>query len=372
MPKPHRLLLSARDPAAAAAMAAIVRKAMADPRFEPVLAAAPPACDILAPSFAVERCDASQTDGILAQAGRLLDRIRPDAVIAGLSGPEPGLDEALIKLAAVPTFAVQDFWGDVNAGFGCHADTYFVQDRYAAELTRTRAPEARTTIVGSVKHSNWTKYDVAELRRAARAAMGVQEGKPVIAFFGQPFGQAPGRHQTLEAIGRVLAEQAPGTHLFFKPHPKETAREREENQSCLGAAGAAVHPMPAHMDPLSAVAVADLQISILSTVSLDLCVLGQISPVPLGIPIHAPLDPQLRDWLYRQFLVNRMPPSRDGLILHCETAGRLARTVARFMAGPGLAAAHWRRLRTHMPPPEDAVRMILDHVASCLSCHPKN
>jgi len=142
MPRPFRLLISARDPGAANNLAPIARLAQASSTLTLHLVAAEPAARIFAEHGLEPEKISAPDDTLPALAARLLEQHQPDAVLVGLSGPGRGIDEALLAAARgrVPSWALQDFWGDVNNGFGAYADTYLVRDDTAARITRTRAP----------------------------------------------------------------------------------------------------------------------------------------------------------------------------------------------------------------------------------------
>ena len=75
---------------------------------------------------------------ILHKAENLLNSIDPDILLVGLSGPDVGIDEALIykSQSIIPSFAYQDFWGDMNYGFGRYPGTVFVLDNFAYRITK--------------------------------------------------------------------------------------------------------------------------------------------------------------------------------------------------------------------------------------------
>src|SRR5205814_87240 len=111
----------------------------------------------------------------------------PDAIMVGLSGPDKGQDEALVAQAGtLPTYAVQDFWGDVNPGFGVLPGTYFVLDEVAAQLTRRRVSTSRIVVTGSARHAAMARYDPASLRERFRSPIRPAPTDSIAVFFGQP------------------------------------------------------------------------------------------------------------------------------------------------------------------------------------------
>ena len=86
---------------------------------------------------------------ILASANSILLKVKPDVLFVGLSGPDLGIDEALIyKSQNIPNFAFQDFWGDMNNGFGKFPKTIFVMDKFAKKITSLKYDKAEVIIAG--------------------------------------------------------------------------------------------------------------------------------------------------------------------------------------------------------------------------------
>ena len=91
-----RLLISARDPGAAHSLLPVIRKALADERFDVSIAASGAAAEIFSRAgIPFHRCGAA-AEALLAEADEALRRCSPDAVLVGLSGPDVGIDEALL------------------------------------------------------------------------------------------------------------------------------------------------------------------------------------------------------------------------------------------------------------------------------------
>ena len=71
-----------------------------------------------------QRSDLRTSRENLDEAKRLIKLLKPDIILVGLSGPDSGVDEALIACASgTPTYDIQDFWSDVNSGFGSLPNT---------------------------------------------------------------------------------------------------------------------------------------------------------------------------------------------------------------------------------------------------------
>ena len=122
-----RVLLSARDPAAAQVAHNLCTEVASSSSIEVQLVASPPASNLLrAQGHSVTELQWPTDEtkrAIERQVTGLLEQLSPQVIVAGASGPDAGIDEYLVKLAGQrPTYVVQDFWGDVNLVLGSTPD----------------------------------------------------------------------------------------------------------------------------------------------------------------------------------------------------------------------------------------------------------
>jgi len=153
---PIRLLITARDVAAAHHLIQVARVAARDPRFSIAIAAQDPAArHFAAAGFRFDHVPAAAASdpgdpaaGVVRSAARaLLERIQPDAVLVGLSTPfDAGLDEAILAETTVPSSLLQDFWGEQNLLFGRGADQILGIDLQALERNAERYQVPTTTV----------------------------------------------------------------------------------------------------------------------------------------------------------------------------------------------------------------------------------
>lgn len=221
--RPLKILFSARDPAAAHAIANLAKQACTDSRFTVRIITSTPASELVVGL----PCECLALPQVISMSPELLDsavtqqleQYQPDAVIAGASGPDAGVDEVMVKRAnRVRSYVVQDFWGDVNLTLDAPADCYLVVDHLAAELTQQRV-DSETCIVGSVKHASYGELNVPKMRASWRTASDIDEDEVVIGYFGMPLGSMDGYWRTLETLAESL-QSLPVT-LVYRPHPKE-------------------------------------------------------------------------------------------------------------------------------------------------------
>lgn len=318
-----RLLISARDPAAAWNMAAIARAARADGRFEVHVYAADPAFNLLRnDGIAVGRfrsaCVTDQTDylasTLLAEAAELINTLQPDVVLTGLSrSGEGGIDEALLAVSKAPCAALQDFWGDVNDFFGSRADIYLVLDHQASKLTRQRY-NVPTKVVGSPRHTAYDALNPAELRRTTRGRYGLGKQDVLIGLFSQPIWPDPGYVRTLAAFSAAVAEVITSGVIILRPHPKDPETAISQTREALETSGLRVI-LCAEDRVESCLAACDLICSPFSLCTLDALYLCRNAPfLPAGL-IYLLFDPALRAMCRQSCGFDEMPLAKLGMAL---------------------------------------------------------
>lgn len=364
-----RLLLSARDPGAAENIAELARCALGGDTFEVCMVAAEPALTLLrAEGLPVEAAGLpdghgpSEAADLLDSARAVAERVRPDAILCGLSGPGAGIDEALIAACReLPSYALQDFWGDVNWSLGRAADLYFVLDADAAALTRARHGVA-ACVSGMPKYAALSRLDHARLRTAARARYGVADREALVGLFGQPLWHAEAYAEAVAEVAAAAAGLA-GARLCFRPHPKDSPEDRRRAAGIAAASGAAftIDDGPSAIHLLAA---CDVACTAFSSCGLDAVMLNRASAAPLGGVVYY-LPPALRS-LCREFAgLDRMPTVHQGVALVADSREALAALLPTAIR-PETRAALWRRAREVMPDPSGAAELILGRVAADL------
>lgn len=224
-----KVLISARDAGGALSVLPVIRALESDPRFEVAIVASGVAStlfereglivdNVLLGGF--DSIDAAHD--LIVVAKELISTHRPDAILTGLSGPTAGIDEALIVSASedIPTFSVQDYWGDVNLTFGKGADHYFVIDDLAETITKLQVANSGVSKVGSVKHTSYHSIDPNVLKGFFRCANGIEEDAFLVCLIGQPLWHLKGYEQTMQfALSEIT--NIPGAVAVYLPHPAE-------------------------------------------------------------------------------------------------------------------------------------------------------
>ncbi|HZP37413.1 MAG TPA: hypothetical protein VFE48_13095 [Methylomirabilota bacterium] len=349
-----RVLLSARDPAGAALLAAVVPALRATDDLAVELAASPPAWEELIdagerPARFTLRDGATAVDAggdpraLLEAADALLARVDPHAVLVTISSFGVGLDEALLARASGrPTFALQDYPGDANAIGGIHAGTYFVRDEAAAALTRRRWGVSATP-VGSLRHAPYAHLDVAHLRTEARARAGAVDDRPLIGFFAQP-PEVPGHDGAFADLVTALGTLPTSPLVLLRGHPKQPDAAAAY-AARLAAAGLAVHDATGEGPAEPWLAACDLVTTCYSTCGIDYAFLSARSPRPLGSVLFLLTRAETRDFLARYAGVRSPDGAGAGLGRVAERAEDLPRLLRDALAPANAAAYHAASLR---------------------------
>jgi hypothetical protein len=315
-----KVLASARDPGSAGHIQAVVEALAADDRFQVEILAASPAFEALRggpvrthrfqlPDGSDYQPSEAEHAPLLGAARRWLRRIAPDVVLTSMSSFGVSVDEALQACAAVPTFSLQDFWGDVNLGLGRPAETCLVMDEFAAELTRRRWNLCAVP-VGAPKYARYRRLDVAQLRSRFRSRVG-DAGRLLIGWLGQsPL--VPGHEASFRSMLRLRESLPDGATLVLREHPKFP--ELCEVHA-LAASRAGFHVFDASADPEveGCLAACDLLLTPFSLTALDHAYLTANSPRPLGTVVFVLTSPELRQFVHAQCGFLLFPTLRAGI-----------------------------------------------------------
>ena len=367
--RPARLLVSARDPAGAAQVRAVLPALRASRRFTIHVVASEPALHILdaAGESPVAFALADGTTHVapdadpaplLAAGARLVRELDPDALLVGVSSLGFGLDEALLASAGDrPTLALQDYPGDANAIGSAYAGLYFVRDDAAARLTRMRFGVSAHP-VGSLRHAAYGALDVSALRTATRLQLGVRDGRPVVGFFAQP-AAIPGQAAAFEHLVAALTAVAPRALVVLREHPKSMEKARQ-HLAALRAAGLEAHDASLAVAAEPWLAACDVVTTCFSHASMDYAFLSAHSEAPLGAVLFLLSAPETRDFM-RGAGVLAPDGVEAGLGLSAGTPAEVAQLLAAALGEEARRAYHAasRRLPAHTSF-ETIVRMVAE------------
>ena len=293
-----KCLITARDPAAANDLGEILPRLIMQPSLNVRVLAQNPAWKILERKLSelggLYKYDIQEVKGqddvaIEAELNQTLTEFYPDLLISGVSGPDYGIDEIALRrcndVGNIKTFAVQSYWGDINPVLGSVAQTVFVLDHFAAELTEKRYPEIKTIITGSFRNKKYKSFDVVNARHNFREKMQLYDSSTVIAFFGQPLFSYSWYRDTLRIFSLSLKKEFSSLEVFYKPHPKELQDAIEFTSELLSESGSKFYLLD-DSDVFSLLAGSDLNVSLFSSIGYELQRMLACSPEGFSVPMY--------------------------------------------------------------------------------------
>lgn len=269
-----------------------------------------------------------QADVLLEAARRMIDRVRPDAVLCGLSTPrDGGIDEAVLATFDGPSFVFQDFWGEANGFFGKKADVYLALDAEGVRLTQQRH-DIEAIEVGSPRHSAYVNLNVFEMRERMRKKMPFAEKSVVYGYFGQALHFLNGYRRTVDAWVDAVRRQPADAIVMYRPHPREQREDVSWTIDRFTAAGLRVVVLD--KDPVEyALLSCDVVCSAFSNCTYDAAYLSRFSSAPLFTPISLFFDEEVILYFKDMLKLEEFPYIKGGLVLPVHDVASLSDILAR-------------------------------------------
>ncbi|MDC0831678.1 hypothetical protein POG22_01465 [Geitlerinema sp. CS-897] len=311
-----KILFTARDPGGAGAILPVFQYFRERGECEVVIAASGIAHDWLCKqgeqpfSFFCSSnrdyiCHNEDPTQLLEAADELLGNIQPDAVVTALSSFGAGIDEAVIAQAVVPTFSIQDCWGDVNTELGVTADTYFVIDDFAAKLSQDRFG-VNTVVVGAPKYTRYSTLDIPSLRHQYRHLAGIADGVSMVCWFGQS-PKIPGHEKVFEDFISVLPELRKNIKVVLRGHPK-FAEDFALYLNQIRLAGLDVCDATGKGRAEGWLSACDLMVTPFSMSGIDHAYLTSVSPEVLGNVVYLMTNKDIQDFQFQATGIRKFPP----------------------------------------------------------------
>ena len=353
----------------------VYRKAQETGGFNAVIVAAGAAAGILAlhsvshingSLITTDSRDSQSAADLAIWAESLLDREQPDLILTGLSGPEAGMDEALLVVATVPTFAIQDFWGDVNATLGRPAGTYFVGDEFARRMTIERGA-ARAIVTGQPEYELSVPVNPEACARKIRRHLTLDATEPLVAFMGQPLWDFSGYAETVEMFIAACTEIATIRRIVYRPHPKET-------EDAFGTVThfAERHGIRLDLDrgdsPTELTAAADILTTAFSMSGQDKIMTNLMADVPRGAVIFM-MHPELRQ-VFQGLTGLEQHPLVDMRLAAFADSGPSCRQQLEALLQTEPCLELRRKAEATLAQPKNASEKILNHMHNHLVSNP--
>lgn len=366
------MIFSARDAAAALYAAPVIDEASRSDRFRAVVVAQEPAYSILVRRGIqpipvdlppAEESGSPAASALLARADMIMQREKPDVVIAGLSSPgQGGIDEALLRMRPCVGFLLQDFWGEWNGFFGRKPDLCLVLDEAAAALTRA-AHGIDSVVVGSTRHAEYAGLDISKVRKSARNRIGATD-RPVIGWFGQALHHLPGYTQSITRWSRSVHDFPDAPDVIYKPHPRESQEQRQLTLELMRSYLPRVHFL--EQWPIeNALLLCDCVSAIMSNCLYDAAYLNFHSNTPLVTPVSMLHSAELHANLSSKIAFEVLPYIALGLAKVALPGDDLSAQLLAAMTNESKRDC-WQAARANLTDPRCATTRILDLVETSL------
>lgn len=368
----YKILLTARDPAAALHLIEIAKCSRKFDDFHIDIVTQQPASRYFEEAgFLTTIVDlppakempSIEGENLLQKSRDLIDYFKPDAVLSGLSTPfDGGLDEAITAVFRGPKFVMQDFWGEANQFFGARAQLYFALDDEAVRLSEIRHG-LNAVSVGSPRHSAYQSMDINAIRARERRRIGASKDTTVVGFYGQALHWVKGYRNTLNAWVDAMINQGGEYKALYRPHPRENEddilwtiqRFKDAGMICVICEG---------QDVERSLLACDVVCSAFSNCTYDVAYLNYFSTVPIITPVSLFFDPEIIDYFHKMVKLDEFPYLKSGLVLPIYDVRDLTSVLA-SAGSKHMKEKYWYAAK-RLPSPIESPEIILNHIHSSL------
>ena len=256
----------------------------------------------------MQKLSVEELSTFVDQAIQLLN---PDVALACCSGPDVSIDEVLIYRAKgrIRSFLIQDFWGDVNLGLGVTADTIFVTDVTALELTKKKV-NANIVVTGPLKQI----VDEHEFLIKPQIERSRDDSSRILIVGMSTVWDAPGYRENIESILCALRSIELSDQIVYRPHPLEGKKHFKELDEIFAAAELEV-TWDRDSNIFDSILRTDLLITAYSSVGFDAILYGSLYSRDVANVIYWLHNPDLYAFFQRYTGLERMPPAESKLAL---------------------------------------------------------
>lgn len=367
-----KLLITARDPATAVSFERLIPELLHRNQFQLKVLCQEPAYGLLKsliPDEQLQRvtendCEALLQEGTLQET---FERFQPDAVLTGVSGPDTGLDEAVLHYAKqchIHSYALQNFWGGMNRASGALPKTAFVIDQEAVRLTHKRHPQIESVPIGSLKHGGYRFYDPVLSRQQNRPGLvGLDSDTILVGFFGQPIPDVIGYFETVEGLIRQLSKWQRPFKLLYRPHPKESRQQRDQTLNLFRKAFGDQVEMNPCQDIKDSLVVCDLVLSAFSSSGFDNLYLNEVAAEPFNVSVYLWFEPALIQWWQSYSQLEQLPLVTEELLLSVDTEDELLLVLEQGLQDDTRHLL-WRRAKRSLPCPQASADLLIHKLLS--------
>lgn len=364
-----RLLVSGRDPSTAIAFEHVIKENSRSQAFEIRGLASGVAffrlSSLLGPQHLIEVSSPTHEEAATKLIHQLFDDWRPDLCLAGVSGPDHGIDEIMVREAkaqGISSFVFQSYWGDLNPLTIPFLNKILVIDQFAADVTASKCA-AEIFVVGSPQYDSLGDLKPQQHRQAFNSAIRRSPAQPVIAIMGQPLEDYTGYFPTFEMFASAVKVLNP--LIFLRNHPKETDNSKARTRAVFNECGLSVIESSELLleDILCG---ADLVATPFSTSCFDLQMINRVSEFPLASACYMMFNPDLAE-TFRHLSGLRSIPNSDHSVATCLTDPSTILEDVQHALAPTVQQARWQTIRRTFVMPGGGARRILSTLHQHLS-----
>lgn len=238
--------------------------------------------------------------------------LKPDIILTGISGPDSGVDEICIQISKEinfrNTFSLQSYWGDINPNYKEKPNNFFVIDKYAAEVTKKRAPKSNIYITGNQQFKKWISHNWQDSRTLFKTKYKINENKKIISFFSQPLFKYQFYWDTILNFLDIFSKEFKDYLLIIKVHPKdEDSFEDKLSQLCKFLKINYLFIKQENI--LEIISASDLTVSLYSSVCYTSQIMLSQASYPFTIPVYLFFNRDLKDYYKKTCFIDKIPLS---------------------------------------------------------------
>ena len=320
-----KLLVTARDAGAAFNIIEICKQALSEGIFSLEIYAQMPAAQYFQENGIVvnvvslpsaKTTNDEEAKNLLCYCKALIENIRPDAILSGLSTPfDGGIDEAILAVAKgkIPTIVMQDFWGEANKFFGVIADCYLSLDAEAVRITYERH-NAISVALGSPRHAHIGKIPLLKFRNMLRKELEIDQNALVIGLFGQALHRLEGYYATIQYWSSSLKHFSKKIVAVYRSHPREKEEETFKTIELIKETGLECKRIQ-HEKVEHSLLMCDVVCSAFSNCSYDASYINYYAIEPLLVPMLLLFNEEVSQYLRSKVCLEQFPYLKDGMAL---------------------------------------------------------
>ena len=291
-------------------------------------------------------------------ACEMLQRLSPDVVLTGTSGPDAGIDEAMLIAArefdaTILTATFQEYWGDVNPMREARPKLYFVSDDLAQRETIEQTGETAIP-VGMPAYAN---VSCERIDTAWSLADEFGDLSPISAYFGQPLWFLEGYERNLFAYARCLKDAIPDIRIMYRGHPRETAMQVARANEVLDNLGVLCDLDHEKFENEIIFCAVDVVASCYSMTGVDTAYWNRLSPRAMAVPFFSMTDSEVHAHFVEYTRHTSMPLASRDLALQALSEAELMRTIKNAFAQSTRRELHHRHKRELIDPQTASARV---------------